>query len=139
MKRVMVIALSVAIALALVGLVAAQTTPPTKPAPATAPATATPTQAPQVQKVQKPATAKPVATPPAAKPKMITGTVVSVDAVANTIVLKYNKVDKTFTVDPAAKIMVAGQPAKLADIQKDAKVSIIYKIDGKNKVAIAIK
>ena len=144
MKKVMVLVLSIAVALAFASMVMAQANPPakaphvmkdsttttttpttSKPAPAKAPTTTTTTTT----------TTKTVAP----KERMIMGTVVSVDAVANTIVVKYKDTDKTFTVDPAAKISSAGAECKLADIQKDAKVTVIYKYDGKKKVAVRIK
>ena len=75
----------------------------------------------------------------APKERMIVGTVVSVDAVANTFVVKYKDLDKTFTLDPAAKIMIAGAEGKLADLQKDAKVTVVYKYDGKKRIALAVK
>lgn len=151
MKKVLVLVLSVAIALVFASMVIAQTNPPEK-VPSVSktvpPAQTTPQQTPNTAApMAKPATpAKPAVPAKAAHPKpvvpkerMIMGTVVSVDAVANTIVVKYKDVDRTFMLDPAAKIMVAGQEAKLADIQKDAKVTVVYKMDGKKKVALAIK
>jgi cytoskeletal protein RodZ len=144
MKKVMVLVLSIAVALAFASMVMAQSNPPakaphmmkdstttttttttSKPAPSKAPATTTTTTT----------TTKTVAP----KEKRIKGTVVSVDAVANTIVVKVKDAEKTFTLDPAAKIMVAGKPAQLADIQKDAKVTVVYKFDGKKRVALAIR
>lgn len=121
MKKVMVLVLSIAVALAFASMVLAQSNPPrvVKDSTTTTTTTTTKTVAP--------------------KERMIKGTVVSVDAVANTIVVKYKDSDKTFTLDPAAKIMIAGKESQLADIQKDAKVTVVYKYDGKKRVALAIK
>ena len=164
MKKVMVLVLSIAVALAFASMVIAQTNPPAK-APAvskaTPPAKAMPAKEMKTgasmadtatTKTTTTTTTKPVAKAPATttttttttktvapKVRKLTGTVVSVDAVANTIVVKVKDTEKTFTLDPAAKIMIAGKEAKLADIQKDAKVTVVYKFDGKKRVALAIK
>jgi|GEM_PF-5851422 len=150
MKKVMVLVLSIAVALAFASMVIAQTNPPAK-APAvskaTPPAKAMPAKEMKMgasmadTATTKTTAAKPaaVAKPAVPKERKLTGTVVSVDAVANTIVVKHKDLDKTFTLDPAAKIMIAGKEAKLADIQKDAKVTVVYKFDGKKRVALAIK
>ena len=150
MKKVMVLVLSIAVALAFASMVIAQTNPPAK-APAVSKATP-PAKAMPAKEMKtgasmadtattKTTAAKPAAVAKPAVPKVrkLTGTVVSVDAVANTIVVKVKDTEKTFTLDPAAKIMIAGKEAKLADIQKDAKVTVVYKFDGKKRVALAIK
>lgn len=146
MKKVLVLVLSIAIALAFASMVIAQTNPPEKapavskttPPAQTTPPAATPNTAAPMAKPAVPAKAE-AAKPAVPKMRKLTGTVVSVDAVANTIVVKVKDAEKTFTLDPAAKIMVAGKEAKLADITKDAKVTVVYKFDGKKRVAVAIK
>jgi hypothetical protein len=57
----------------------------------------------------------------ATKEEVFRGTVVSVDAVANTIVVNNKKANKeeTFQVDSKTKIQFAGKEYKLADIKKD--------------------
>jgi hypothetical protein len=146
MKRTLIIALSFAVALMFAGLTAAQTNPQnaqTNGSPTTL--LKTPTKPPmpaqtQPQHIHKQqAQAKSAASTPSMKPKMIMGAVVSVDAVANTIVVNYKGVDRTFAVDPTAKIMVSGKACKLADIPKDAKITVVYRRDAKANVAIAIK
>lgn len=72
------------------------------------------------------------------KMKKMSGTVVSVDAVANTMVVKAKKNSMTFAVDPNATIMWAGNTVKLADVPKDGKIVIMYKMDGKMRVATSI-
>jgi len=75
----------------------------------------------------------------AVKTHTMKGSVVSVDAIANTIVVKGKKAEKTFEVDPTAKIVLNKKEVKLADVKKDAKVVVTYKVvDGKN-VAVGIK
>jgi Flp pilus assembly protein CpaB len=142
MKKLTLV-LCVVVAMAFVGMVFAQTaTPPQKQIPP-------PTK--PVEKPQTPAQpAKPMPKALAAKPaevkkmteKKMMGVVVSVDAVANTIVVKRAtkaKGEFTFEATPTTKIMVAGKEAKLADIMKDSKIAVIYKLEGKKRVAIAIK
>ena len=164
MKKVMVLVLSIAVALAFASMVLAQSNPPEK-APAVSKntpdramsgqgmkmgasmadtaSTKTTTTTTTTKPIAKPATTTTTTTTTTKtvvpKERMIKGTVVSVDAVANTIVVKYKDTDKTFTLDPAAKIMIAGKESQLADIQKDAKVTVVYKYDGKKRVALAIK
>jgi hypothetical protein len=76
-------------------------------------------------------------TPKAAKAACM-GTVVSVDAISNTIIVKAKKGDDTISVDPSAKIMSGKKAIALGDIKADSKVSIVCKtVDGK-KVASKI-
>jgi len=153
MKRALIIALIFAVALMFAGLTAAQTNPQntqTTGSPTTLPKTPNPTKPPapgqaQPQQIHKQQIHKQQAQPkgeaitPSMKPKMIMGAVVSVDAVANTIVVKYKGADRTFAVDPTAQIMASGKTCKLADIRKDAKITVVYRKEGKGNVAIAIK
>jgi hypothetical protein len=76
-----------------------------------------------------------------AKEEVFRGTVVSVDAVANTIVVMNKKTNKeeTFQVDSKTKIQSAGKEAKLADIKKDQKVGVHYKVEGDKKIATLIR
>jgi len=71
--------------------------------------------------------------------KTTAGTIVSIDAVANRLVMKGKKSEMTVQVAPTTKIMIAGKEAKLADIKKDSKVTITYKWEGKTRVATVIK
>jgi len=78
------------------------------------------------------------ATAPAKAKKACMGTVVSVDAIANTIIIKTKKGDDTISVDPSAKIMSGKKDISLGDIKADSKVSVACKtVDGK-KVASKI-
>jgi hypothetical protein len=74
-----------------------------------------------------------------AKTHTIKGTVVSVDALANSLVVKGKKAEETFQVDPTAKIVINKKEVKLADLKKDTKVVVHYKVENGKKIATAIK
>ena len=74
-----------------------------------------------------------------AKTHTMKGAVVSVDAIANTLVVKGKKAEKTFQLDPSAKIVINKQEVKLADLKKDTKVVVTYKEENGKNVATAIK
>lgn len=138
MKNILAI-LSVFIILAFAGMVCAQVNPPQKDNPVQKSSSSQQTEITKTQTTQstqsapaaKAATTKP-------KPPMMVGTVVSVDSVANTIVVKGKKTDVTFDVDPAAKIMMGKKAVKLTELPKDTKVSVVYMMDGTKKVAKSI-
>jgi hypothetical protein len=68
----------------------------------------------------------------------ISGTFVSADAVANTIVVKVGKKDDTLAVDASAKVISGKDTIQLGAIPADSKVTISTKmVDGK-KVATKI-
>jgi hypothetical protein len=74
----------------------------------------------------------------AAKASTIMGSVVSVDAIANTIIVKVKKAEDTISVESGAKIMSGKKEIALGDIKADAKVTVTCKmVDGK-KVATKI-
>ncbi|MCX5886042.1 MAG: hypothetical protein NT096_09075 [Proteobacteria bacterium] len=77
----------------------------------------------------------------ATKEEVFRGTVVSVDAVANTIVVNNKKANKeeTFQVDSKTKITFAKKEYKLADIKKDQKVAVHYRVEGDKKIATLIR
>jgi hypothetical protein len=81
--------------------------------------------------------------PKAAKAKKeaastIMGSVVSVDAIANTIIVKVKKGEDTISVESGAKIMSGKKEIALGDIKADSKVTVTCKmVDGK-KVASKI-
>jgi hypothetical protein len=90
--------------------------------------------------------AQEAAAPAAAKPAkakkeaatMVTGKVVSVDAIANTIIVKTKKAEDTISVESGAKIMSGKKEVALGDIKADANVTVTCKtVDGK-KVASKI-
>lgn len=143
MKKLTLI-LCVVVAMAFVSMVFAQTaTPPQKQTPAQQPKYGEKGEK-QVpaQPAKPPAPKEPIRKPTEQKKmteKITVGMVVSVDAVANTFVVKGKKTDMTFQVAPMAKIMIAGKEAKLADIKKDSKVIVNYKWEGKTRVATSIK
>jgi CDP-diacylglycerol pyrophosphatase len=66
------------------------------------------------------------------------GTLVSVDPTANTIVVKEKAGQETIQVDPSAKVTVDKKESKLADLTKDMKVAVSYKMVEGKKVATAI-
>jgi hypothetical protein len=72
---------------------------------------------------------------PAAKKeavKMVMGTVVSVDAVANTIIVKTKKAEETISVAADAKIMSGKKAITLGDLKAESKVTLSCKmVDGK--------
>ena len=83
------------------------------------------------------------AAPKAAKAKKeatstISGTVVSVDAIANTIIVKVKKGEDTLSVEAGAKITQGKKEITLGDIKADESVTVTTKmVDGK-KVATHI-
>lgn len=92
----------------------------------------------EVQKVVPNLPAPNAETATKVKLKKLSGTVVSIDALANTMVVKGKKDSVTFLVDPYATIMWEGNTAKLVDIPKDGKIVVMYKMDGKMKVATSV-
>ncbi len=83
-----------------------------------------------------------VATAPAAKvakSKTFSGTVVSTDAIANTIVVKNTKGEETFSIAPTGKISQGKTEVKLGDITKDQTVKVTYTEDAGTKTASAVK
>ena len=90
-------------------------------------------------------TAAPAAAAPAAAPVKaekavkkdaavsVSGTVVSVDAIANTIIVKVKKGEDTLSVEAGAKIMSGKKDITLGDLKTDAKVIVtVKKVDGKS-------
>jgi|SRR5271157_1287121 hypothetical protein len=68
----------------------------------------------------------------------VTGTFVSVDAVANTIVVKVGKKDDTLAVDASAKVMSGKDTLQLSAIPADSKLTITTKMADGKKVATKI-
>lgn len=81
------------------------------------------------------AKAKPAAT---AKASVVKGSVVSVDAIGNTIIVKTAKAEDTLSVGSAAVIKVGGKDAMLGDIASGTNVSVTYKTEDGKKVASKI-
>ncbi len=136
MKKNVTVNLALVAIFALAGLVAAQYTKPdtgksakAMPAKSTPAAPATPvTKAPQKAKAKS-----------VAMSRQVTGTVVSVDAVANTVVIKGKKGDVTFHVASDAKIKVGGKAVTLGDIGMGSRVTVTYKLEHNVKVATAVR
>lgn len=79
------------------------------------------------------------AAPKAPAAKTITGTVSSVDAIGNTLIVKTKKAEDTLAVDSATTIKENGKDIKLADLAAGTNVSVTYKmVDGK-KIATKVK
>lgn len=76
---------------------------------------------------------------PAAKSRSMSGTVVSSDAIANTLVVKNAKGEETFSVAPTAKITLGKKDVKIADVAKDEKVTVKYTEENGAKTATSVK
>lgn len=125
---------------------AAAATSPTVKA-AAAPSAAAPSAPASATTASTPA-ATPVATAPAtaatathatAKLHSFSGTVVSTDAIANTIVVKNTKGEETFSLAATGKISSGKKEIKLADVAKDQKVVVKYTEEGATKTASSVK
>jgi len=121
MKKSIIVVLALVTALAFTGMVAAQTATPAKPET-------------KKEAVSKTAPAK----TDAQKEETFKGKVVSVDVIANSIIVKNKKAEETFQVDPKAKILIDKKECKVVDIKKDHKVNVKYKVEGDKKVAVEI-
>ena len=84
------------------------------------------------------ADAKATAAKPA-KSMTLAGTVVSSDAIANTLVVKGSKGEETFSIAPTAKITMGKKEVKIADVAKDEKVTVKYTEENGAKTASAVK
>ncbi|MBI5676275.1 MAG: hypothetical protein HZC48_10700 [Nitrospirae bacterium] len=85
--------------------------------------------------VENKETAAPAAAAPAVKPahRQVTGDVVSVNAAANTVVVKGKKGDVMLMVNDKTKVMIGNEKKALADIKAGDKVVVRYtEADGKN-------
>jgi hypothetical protein len=73
-----------------------------------------------------------------AAPSTVIGTVVSVDAIANTIIVKTKKAEDTLSVEAGAKIMSGKKEITLGDLKAEAKVTVSCKVVDGKKVATKI-
>jgi acyl-CoA synthetase (AMP-forming)/AMP-acid ligase II len=131
--------LAVAIALMLAGAVSAQVNPPQKEE--NVPERTNPAEVKAITEAQKIVPDIPAPNAESAtkiKMKKLSGTVVGIDAVANTLTVKVKKHQVTFVVDPNAPIMWGGNTVKLIDVPKQGKVFVNYVMDGKARIATAI-
>jgi hypothetical protein len=97
---------------------------------------------------QDAATTAPAAAAPAAPAKAapvkkqglkpLTGAVVSVDAIANTVIIKTKKAEDTLTINDKTVIKAGGKVVALADLKADTKVNASYKMEEGKKVAVKI-
>ena len=79
---------------------------------------------------------------PAAKPakaKTFSGSVVSSDAIANTLVVKNTKGEETFSLAPTTKISQGKKDVTIADVAKDQKVTVKYTEENGAKTASSVK
>jgi hypothetical protein len=97
-------------------------------------ATTAPAAAPAAEK------AAPAKAAPAKKDgvKNITGAIVSVDAIANTIIIKTKKAEDTLTVNDKTVIKAGGKVVALADLKAETKVGASYKMEEGKMVAVKI-
>ena len=91
------------------------------------------TAAPAAPAAEKAAPAKAPAKKEAAVKVM--GSIVSVDAIANTVIIKTKKAEDTLTVNDKTVIKVGGKVVALADLKADTKVKASYKMEDGKKVA----
>jgi len=85
-----------------------------------------------------PAAEKKTVKAPKAKVVELKGTVVSVDAVANTVVVKTEAAEETLVIEKTTKIMSGKKAVALADLKAEtAVVCKVKDVDGK-KVAVSI-
>ncbi len=108
------------------------------PAPAVASSAAAPSAATAAAAPAAPAAAAPMAAK-AAKTRSYTGTIVSTDAVANSIIIKGMKGEQTFNLAATGKVMQGKTEMKLADLTKDQKVTVKYSEEAGAKTASQIK
>ncbi len=76
--------------------------------------------------------------PPMVNKRKVMGILKSVDFSANTIVVKHKNTSRTFTVDPAAKILRGGKECRLESLKLGSKVTIFYKRGAKKPIAVEI-
>ena len=67
------------------------------------------------------------------------GTVTAIDLLTNSLYVKGKKSEETFRVDPQTRILINNKASKLSDIKKEQKVTVIYRVEGGNKVATVIR
>jgi hypothetical protein len=90
------------------------------------------------QEATAPAAAAPTKVAKKVAPSTVIGTVVSVDAIANTIIVKTKKAEDTLSVEAGAKIMSGKKEITLGDLKADAKVTVSCKVVDGKKVATKI-
>ena len=73
-------------------------------------------------------------------PKIANGEIVSIDAIANIVIVKTRKAEDTLTVIDKTVIKDAkGKVVALADLKAETRVSATYKVEDGKMIAIAIK
>ncbi len=144
MKKTLVTASALLASLALAGMAFAQATDsnkPAQPAPAAKAAPVTPASSAKMQSQASSSAAHKTAAhsskPAAMAGHTLSGKIVSVDAVANTIVVKTKQGEMTLNVAPDAKIHV-GKESKLADLKAGSVIKVSYKMEGEQKTATRI-
>jgi hypothetical protein len=84
-------------------------------------------------------TTTPPAKPVAVKALKVVGSIVSVDAIANSLIVKTAKAEDTLSVETGAKILSANKAITLADLKTGEKVVVFYKTEEGKKVAVEVK
>jgi len=74
----------------------------------------------------------------AKKEPVISGTLTSIDAIGNTIVIKTKAKEDTLTVDSSTVVKSSGKAVKLGDLASGVKVTAAYKEENGKKVATKI-
>jgi hypothetical protein len=68
----------------------------------------------------------------------VSGEVVSVDAIGNTVVIKAKKGEDTLSVDSATVVKIDGKAGKVADLSTGNVISAVYKMESGKMVATKI-
>ena len=142
MKKRLVAASALFVSLAFAGMAFAQaqqndSNKPAQPAPAVKAAPAVSAKVQTSASAPVTPTAAHTSKPAAMSSHIFSGKIVSVNAVANTVVIKTKQGEMTLNVDPNAKIKV-GKETKLADLKAGSTVKVSYKMEGAEKVATRI-
>ena len=89
--------------------------------------------------------AAPLALAQADEPKVMKGSVVSVDAAAGTFVLKDEEKkgnvekDTTFHLAKKPRILIDGKPSRLEDLKPGTEVRVSFDVDGRKRMAHTIE
>jgi hypothetical protein len=67
------------------------------------------------------------------------GSIESIDAIGNMVIVKTKTASETLKVEPTTKITIGGKTAAIADLKAGTMVSVSYKDDNGTKVAVSIK
>jgi hypothetical protein len=68
----------------------------------------------------------------------VSGTVVSVDAIGNTVVIKAKKGEDTLSVDSATVVKIGGKAGSISELSAGNVISAVYKMENGKMVATKI-